>query len=368
MTLSVSHGTLTLGSTSGLSFASGANSSSSMTVTGTVANLNAAMNGLVYAPTQLYAGSDSLLISVTDALDGLTGSGRVALTINAQSPPVVTAPSSVSLKENGSYTFPASAISLSDATASGTSDSLTLSVSFGKLTLGSTTGLTFTSGANSSSLMTVTGTLANLNAAVSGLVYTPTSGFSGHDTLAVSLADSIDKSVGSASVAIAVVPYITAPATASVVANASFTFSTALNDVISATDGAASGTSDSLTLTVSHGKLTLGSLTGLTIISGANSSSSMTVQGTLANLNAALNGLVYVPTSGFTGSDTLAVTVNNSIDGLSGSANVAITVQQRTIKFGVAMAPPVAAPSSSIPDNQADQWVGVSAAVDTLYE
>ncbi len=90
-----------------------------MTVTGTVANLNAALNGLVYAPTQLYAGSDSLLISVTDALDGLTGSGRVALTINAQSPPVVTAPSSVSLKENGSYTFPASAISLSDATASG---------------------------------------------------------------------------------------------------------------------------------------------------------------------------------------------------------------------------------------------------------
>jgi hypothetical protein len=368
LTLSVSHGTLTLGSTSGLSFAPGANGSSSMIVTGTIANLNAALNGLVYAPTQLYAGSDSLLISVTDALDGLTGSGHVALTINAQSPPVVTAPSSVSLKENSSYAFAASAISLSDATASGASDSLTLSVSFGKLTLGSTMGLTFTSGANNSSSMTVTGPLANLNAAVSGLLDTPTAGFSGHDTLAISLADAIDKSVGSASVAIAVDPYITAPATAIVLANASFTFSTALNTVISATDGAASGTSDSLTLTVSHGKLTLGSLTGLTIISGANSSSSMTVQGTLANLNAALNGLMYVPTSGFTGSDTLAVTVNNSIDGLSGSATVAITVQQRTIRFGVAMAPPVTAPSSSIPDDQADQWTGVAAAVDTLYE
>jgi hypothetical protein len=31
----------------------------------------------------------------------------------------------------------------------------------------------------------------------------------------------------------------------------------------------------------------------------------MTIQGTLANLNAALNGLVYAPTTGYTGPDTL---------------------------------------------------------------
>lgn len=366
LTLSVSHGTLTLGSTSGLSFASGANGSSSMTVTGTVANLNAALNGLVYAPTQLYAGSDSLLISVTDALDGLTGSGRVALTINAQSPPVVTAPSSVTLKENGSYAFPASAISLSDAMASGASDSLTLSVSFGKLTLGSTTGLTFTSGSNNSSSMTVTGTLANLNAAVSGLVYTPTPGFSGHDTLAASLADSIDKATGSASVAISANPYVTAPASENVLENSSFLFSSSGGDPISATDGGAVGTSDSLTLTVLHGKLTLGSLTGLTVTSGANGSSSITVQGTLANLNAALNGLVYAPATSYTGSDTLTVTVRNASDGLSGSASVAITVAMKKVVGATMMAPAVAPTDTSTAD-ESDQWAGVSAAVETMY-
>src|SRR5206468_2223866 len=50
VTLSVVGGTLTLGGSAGLSFAGGANGSASMTVTGTLNNLNAALNGLIYAP------------------------------------------------------------------------------------------------------------------------------------------------------------------------------------------------------------------------------------------------------------------------------------------------------------------------------
>jgi hypothetical protein len=216
--------------------------------------------------------------------------------------------------------------------------------------------------------MTVTGTLANLNTALSAVVYTPTTGFSGHDTLAVSLADSIDKLKGSASVAISVNPYVTAPATASVLENSSYLFSSAGGNPISATDGAAVGSSDSLTLTVLHGKLTLGTLTGLTITSGANGSSSVTVQGSLANLNAALNGLAYAPATSYTGSDTLAVTVNNASDGLSGSASVALTIAMKKIIGAVAMAPIAVASSDSILDDQTDQWASVSAAVDALYE
>jgi hypothetical protein len=362
LSLSVASGTLTLGSTAGITFTTGNNVSSSMTVTGTLANLNAALNGLVYAPRLNYSGSDSLQISLGDSIDHNSGAGSVALTINAVPSPVVTAPPAASLKENSSYTFAASAISLADSSASGTSDSLTLSASFGKLTLATTSGLTFSSGSNNSSSMTVTGTLANLNAAVSGLVYTPNSGFSGHDTLAASLTDSIDKLSGSASVAIAVNPYVTAPATANVLENGSYAFSSSGGDPISATDGGAVGTSDSLTLTVLHGKLTLGSLTGLTITSGANGSSSITVQGTLANLNAALNGLVYAPATSYTGSDTLTVTVNNASDGLSGSASVAMTVAQKKIVGGVAMA----ATTDAATADDSDQWAGVSAAVDVL--
>jgi Malectin domain len=366
VSLSVANGTLTLGSTAGITFSSGSNGSSSMTINGTLANLNTALAGLTYGPNLDYVGSDTLRIAVIDSVDRLSGSGSVALTINAVAPPAVTAMTTASLKENSSYTFSSSAFRLADATASGASDSLTLSVAFGKLALGSTSGLTFSSGANNSSSMTVTGTLANLNAALSGLVYTPTSGFSGHDSLALSLADSIDKLTGSASVAIAVNPYVTAPATANVLENASYTFSSSGGDPISATDGGAVGSSDSLTLTVLHGKLTLSSLTGLTIKSGANGSSSITVQGTLANLNAALNGLVYTPALGYTGLDTLTVTIADSGDGLSGSASVALTVAMKKISPAITMAAPVAVSSNSIVDDPSDQWAGVSAAVDLL--
>ena len=52
---------------------------------------------------------------------------------------------------------------------------------------------------------------------------------------------------------------------------------------------------------------------GLTFTAGANGSAAMTVQGTLANINAALNGLTYTPPSNLTnnGSDTLTLVTND---------------------------------------------------------
>ena len=48
----------------------------------------------------------------------------------------------------------------------------------GTLSLGSTAGLTFTAGSNKSTTMTVTGTPSSLQAALSGLTFTPTTGYS----------------------------------------------------------------------------------------------------------------------------------------------------------------------------------------------
>ena len=123
-------GELTLGSTIGLTFSAGSNGSSSMTVTGMLANLNAALSGLVYTPNAGYFGPDSLQMSVNDTGDSLTGSATVSLTVNP--PPVVTAPATASVTENTSLMF-SGTISLADAVASGTSDSLTLSVTHGTL-------------------------------------------------------------------------------------------------------------------------------------------------------------------------------------------------------------------------------------------
>ena len=333
LTLTVSNGILTLASTTGLTFANGTfNASTSMTFSGTLGNLNAALNGLVYTPNSGFTGSDTLSVSARDANDGLTGSASVAITVENVSPPVVSAPTSETITENGSYTFQANAITVTDSVAIGASDTVSLSVLRGSLTLGSTTGISFASGFNGTSSFTINGTLANLNAALDGLQYTPTSNTFGSDTLQISAKDTSDNLIGTGSVTLTVKslasPIITAPSQQVLNENTTATFSATNqpSNAISFTDGAASGTSDSLTLVVTDGTLTLGSTTGLTFNGGLNGSSSMTITGTVANLNAALAGLIYTPTANYMGSDALQISVKDSPDNESASAAVTLMI------------------------------------------
>jgi hypothetical protein len=342
-TLSVSNGTLTLGSTIGLIFTSGGNGSASFTVKGTVSNLNAALNGLNYQPTNGYAGPDSLAISVVDPTDNKSGSTSVAITVSPFAPSI-TAPASASLNENGSLVFSGgNAISVIDANP-GAVDSLSLAVTHGTLTLSSTSGLTFTAGANGTASFTVSGTVSNLNADLSGLTYTPTASYSGSDTLAISVTDPGDSLSASKNVSLTInalaPPTVTAPASATLLQNSSLVFSSANGNAITVADSAAGGNSDSLTLSVTHGTLTLSTTSGLTFTTGSNGTASFTVTGTVASLNAALNGLTYAPTAGYTGSDSLSVSITDPRDNESASKSVALTIN--------AFSPPtISAPGSA---------------------
>ncbi len=59
------------------------------------------------------------------------------------------------------------------------------------------------------------------------------------------------------------------------------------------------------------GTLTLASAVGITITGGANGSASVTIVGTIASLNTALDGLVYSPSASFTGNDQLTITISD---------------------------------------------------------
>ncbi len=104
LTVSVSHGTVTLGSTNGLTFTSGSDGSPSLTVSGTVTELNAALNNLTYTPTANYVGSEALAIQASDPGDGASGSNGVAITVSPLAP-IITAPTSASASIGGSLTF-----------------------------------------------------------------------------------------------------------------------------------------------------------------------------------------------------------------------------------------------------------------------
>jgi hypothetical protein len=342
LTLTVAHGILTLGSTSGLSFSSGSNGTASFTVTGTLTNLNAALSSLTYQPAVNYSGSDTLAISVVDSGDGKSGSASVALAVSS-SGPSITAPASESLAENTSLVFSTrngSAISINDVNTGG--DSVALSVAHGTLTLATTTGLTFTSGTNGSGSFTVKGALSDLSAALDGLVYQPTLNYFGSDSLSASIKNLADNKASSTAVTLNIVglPTVLAPSSASLTENTTLTFSSAGNNEITVVDQSAGTNPDSLTVSVSNGTVTLGSTIGLTFTAGANGSHTFTVSGTLGNLTVGINGLTYRPNANFVGADSLVASLFNPRNGLSGKTTVALTVNAVT-------APKITAPTTA---------------------
>jgi hypothetical protein len=87
-------------------------------------------------------------------------------------------------------------------------------------------------------------------------------------------------------------------------------FSAATSNAITISDVDANGSNETVTLTVASGTLALGSTTNL--MSFTNNASSITLTGTVADINAALDGLTYHGNSNFNGSDSLSITTNDN--------------------------------------------------------
>ena len=102
-------------------------------------------------------------------------------------------------------------------------------------------------------------------------------------------------------------PMNTVPGTQTVDQDTNLTFSTGSGNAISVAD--LDATSGTVTLSVTNGTLTLSQTTGLTFTTGdGTADATMTFSGTLADINAALNGLVYTPTALYVGGSTLTIT------------------------------------------------------------
>jgi hypothetical protein len=344
LTPSVAHGMLTLVWANGSTFTTDTNGSASFTVS--TANRNAAFNGLTDNPRTTSVGPDSLSLSDSDQGDSLAAATTAVFTVTALSAPAIVAPPSDTLDQNRSLAFSTingNAISFKGGTAGSGSNSLTLSVAHGTITLASTTGLSFTTGINGSDSFTVTGTLANLNAALSGMVYTPTRNFSGSDSLAIKVSDPNGYALTNVALRVNVIaPTLTAPTTGTVPLNGTLTF---YKKAIQIADVNASTDMEQVVLRATHGNLRLGSTTGITFVSGANNSASMTISGTLTSLNEALNGLKFAPTTDFLGSGTISIKYTDAMNGLSVSTKIAVTIGTTHASFG----PPIqtASPQST---------------------
>lgn len=121
-------------------------------------------------------------------------------------------------------------------------------------------------------------------------------------------------------------PSITAPSSGATAENTALTFS----GTISFQDADAGSAAVQVTLTVSNGILTLATTTGLAFVSGSNGTSTMTIQGTLADINSAVTGLIFSPATGFNGLASIQVVIddlgNTGGAALTDSANISVQV------------------------------------------
>lgn len=367
--LTVINGTLSLSGTTGLSFtgftgaAGDGTNDATMTFRGTIAAINAALTGMTYRPAANFNGADTLTI-VTDDL-GNTGLGGArqdsdTVTINVTAvndAPMNTVPAAQTTAEDVSLTFNAAngnAISVADADAGANPVRVTLSVANGALTLGATTGLTFTAGdGTSDATMTFTGTLTDINAALNGLVYAPTGNFNGDDTLTIvsndqgntgGAAQSDTDTVAITVTAVNDAPVNTVPGDQTTAENTPLAFSAANANLISVTDPDVGANPVSITLSVTVGTLTMGDTTNVSNLTG-NGTGSISFTGNLTGVNAALAGMTFTPTTGFNGNAVLNIVTNDQ--GSSGSGGPLSDTDSVTIDVtGVNNAPTITVPAA----------------------
>lgn len=113
-------------------------------------------------------------------------------------------------------------------------------------------------------------------------------------------------------------PVNVVPSAQTVIRNETLVFSAANGNQISIADSDAGNGVVRASLTATYGSITLGGITGLSFLVGdGTDDSAMVFEGTIVDINMALNGLRYNPNTGFEGSAMLLLESNDL--GLSGS-------------------------------------------------
>ena len=308
---------------------------------------------------------DSFSFTISDAGGGNEPTGTFNINIlPVNDTPEITAPSSQNASESTPFTI--SGLSFDDADVA-TTDSVTVTLSVseetiaqGTLTLATTSGITFTTGdGDADSTMTFTGTLSDVNAAVAGLIYTPTDEYAGTTTVSVSIddlgntgddpdtltslglsGDGVSTSESASSsftievAAINEAPTITLVSdTATVNEDDSVVISgVTFGDPDSIEDGWDTTNELTVTLSVGNGTISLPTIGGLSTQAG-DGTGTVTLTGTIDDLNAAVASITYSPELNFDENDTLTITLNDNGNFGSGGA------LESTETIGISVAP-----------------------------
>ena len=315
------------------------NASSALTVTGKCfAQVAAALTSLTYTAGSA-AGSDTILFSATDpALGWYSSPGQTVVTVTP--PPTVSGPSFVEVNQGTTASLPGIVLTDAAATAGANQVTVTVTNSNGTLTVPAASGVT---GSGSKSL-TLSGTVAAVNAELAGLQYAIASGGTS-DTVAIRATDLYG---GTSTFSVEIDTINAAPPTV-VLANPINTSAqaTIAAPYLTVQDPATATSNGRVTVTLSS---SLGSFSTSAIaevqvapvvsalaLGGASTTNTFTLSGTVAAVNTALSHLAYTANSQ-AGIDLVNISVADSLGGAATSQ----------FKFNVVQRPTIALPAAGM--------------------
>ena len=339
-TLNAVNGTISLYGTTGLTFSVGTGAAdTTMTFEGTQTDINAALDGLVFSPTTF--GMASIEIISNDLGQNAESTPQIAdnsvpITVVSNGP-LNRYPSAQTMLEGTTLVFSRTTgnpISVKDPEAGTNTIQVALTATDGNLSLSSTVGLSFSySDANgtgsgtgtSDASMEFRGTAAAINAALEGMVFTPSAYGSGSVEIVsndLGYNDLSTPATADNTVDIAVTdgPEATVPAMQTLNTNSSLVLSSGNGNAVSLTDPGAGSNTIQVELDASYGDLTLSATTGLSFVfsdsngtgSGSGSAdATMVFRGTLTDINTALDGLTFTPTTDYSGFAPFAILTND---------------------------------------------------------
>ncbi|MFM7073838.1 MAG: beta strand repeat-containing protein, partial [Planctomycetota bacterium] len=377
VTLTGGNGVATLGSRSGLTFTVGDGTADAvMTFSGTIAAINTALTTVTFRPNDFFSGNATLVISTSD--QGLTGAGGIQIDTDTvtiavaavNDPPVNTVPGPQTFNEDTVRVFSTAngnQIIVSDDAITTNSD-IRVDVSvvdtgnptsgLGTLALGPNVPVGLVVEFLNPFAIRVVGKVGDINTALNGLSFTPPLNYNGGGVLSVTTNDlgnspviAIPNIVAS-TVALNISAVNDAPVNTLPVGPININEDTTVNFTAgqwAVSDADAASGSIRVTLAATLGTLslspsTLGALSFLLGTGTANAT--MVFEGTLVNVNAALNTLSFVPTANLSGD--AVITILSDDRGLSGSGGMLTDSDSLTITI----APINDAPTVTVPGTQ----------------
>lgn len=270
-------------------------------------------------------GNLDIKVTASDAMGASVSDTFTLIVVGVNDAPVITVPLSIQVLEDVAEGL--TGISFSDVDAGTNTVTVTFSVGSGSLAAVSGSGVTVS---GTSSSLILEGSIEEINSFISNeeLTFTTALNATADVTLSISISDNGNTGSGgaltdTANVTLQVTavndaPVNTVPGSQETDQNVALVFSSGNSNLISVSDVDAGGEVIRVTLTAINGLISLSGDTGLTFTTGSGvNDATMTIDGTIAAINSALNGLVFSPTPGYNGPASLEIISDDR--GFSGS-------------------------------------------------